>query len=312
MYKDIHINFPPDEHGFLGRECPECQKYFKVKLGTGLSTSTCYCPYCGHTADYEEFVTKDQLEYAKTMAIKKLTEEVIKPEIKKLERKLKELEKATRGGPIQIKIETQYKSGEIPISYYQEKEVETQIKCDNCGLEFAIYGVFANCPDCGKLNASIIFAKSIEVPHKRINLIGSVKNDADLQEAILEDALSGGVSSFNGLGKALQLRYPNTLPQKRNLFQKLEVLSDTLSKSMRISLSDIIGEEKFEYLFKMFQVRHIYEHNMGVVDEDFVHKIPSLEYLKGRKYTLKKDEVDEFLSLVLELGRKIIEKLEQN
>lgn len=195
----------------------------------------------------------------------------------------------------------------FPLKYYQEKEVETYVTCDNCGLEFAIYGVFANCPDCDTLNASIIFRKSIEVARKRIHLLDSIKNEVELQEAILEDALSGGVSSFDALGKVLQSRDSAIFPEKpKNLFQNLTALSDALSKSVGKSLSDIIGKEDFEFLFRMFQVRHIYEHNRGVVDDDFVHKVPNLRYLKGRKYPLKQDEIEKFLTLILETGNKIL------
>jgi Zn finger protein HypA/HybF involved in hydrogenase expression len=45
------------------------------------------------------------------------------------------------------------------IKHYQEKILETNIACDNCGLVFSIYGVFSNCPDCGRLNAKVIFEK---------------------------------------------------------------------------------------------------------------------------------------------------------
>jgi len=34
MKKEIPLNFPTDEHGLTGRECPSCNGYFKVKFGT--------------------------------------------------------------------------------------------------------------------------------------------------------------------------------------------------------------------------------------------------------------------------------------
>ncbi|MDY6896410.1 MAG: hypothetical protein SVO01_13485, partial [Thermotogota bacterium] len=160
MDMNIKVNLPSDEQGFIGRECSKCHKYFKVKPGTGLSTSICQCPYCGYIGDYNEFFTKDQIEYAKSIASREVIGRIIEPEIRKLERGFKELERATRGGFIQIKVKTQRSAVRFPLKYYQEKEVETYVTCDNCGLEFAIYGVFANCPDCGKLNALIIFKKS--------------------------------------------------------------------------------------------------------------------------------------------------------
>ncbi len=305
------VELPTDEHGFIGRECPECDRYFKVKVGTGLNTSICHCPYCGYTAEYGAFITKDQIEYAKNIAVREAGELLIEPELRRLEQSFKELEKSTNGGFIQIKVNIPHSTIKFPLKYYQEKEVETYVTCDNCGLEFAIYGVFANCPDCGKLNASIIFKKSIEVEHKKICLLSSVQDDPELQEGLLSDALSGGVSSFDGLGKALQSHYPNFFsPKTKNLFQKLEVLSDTLSKSLGKSLYDIIGKENFEFLLKMFQVRHIYEHNSGVVDDDFVSKVLNSEDLKGRKYPLKQDEIEKFLDLILETGNEILKLIE--
>lgn len=309
---NIKVSLPLDQQGFTGRECPKCYKYFKVKSGTGLPTSICHCPYCGYTGDYNEFFTKDQIEYAKSIALREVVGQVIEPEFRKLERSFKELERATRGGFIQIKVKTKRSPMIFPLKYYQEKEVETYVTCDNCGLEFAIYGVFANCPDCGKLNALVIFKKSIEVARKRIHLLDSIKDEVELQEAILEDALSGGVSTFDALGKALQSRYPDIFPQRpKNLFQNLKALSDALSKSVGKSLSDIIGKENFEFLFKMFQVRHIYEHNMGVMDDDFVRKVPNLRHLKGWKYPLKQDEIGKFLAVVLGTGNKIL-KIEED
>ena len=311
MDMSIKVSLPPDEQGFTGRECPKCSKYFKVKSGTGLPISICHCPYCGYIGDHSEFFTKDQIKYAKSKALREVMGRVIEPELRKLERSFKERERATRGGFIQIKVKTQRSPMRLPLKYYQEKEVETYITCDNCALEFAIYGVFANCPGCGKLNALIIFRKSIEVAHKRIHLRDSIKDEVELQEAILEDALSGGVSTFDALGKVLQSRYPAIFPQKpKNLFQNLKILSDVFSKSVGESLSDILSKENFEFLFQMFQVRHIYEHNMGVVDDDFVRKVPDLSYLKGRKYPLEKSEIEKFLGVVLDAGNKILKIVE--
>lgn len=303
----IKVSLPPDKQGFTGRECPRCRKYFKVKCGTRLPISTCHCPYCDYTGDYNKFSTKEQIEYAKSVAKKQAMEQLVEPEIRKLKRNFKNLEQVTKGRFIQIKVKTRNSPIILPLSYYQEKEVETFVTCDNCGLEFAIYGVFANCPDCGKLNALIVFKKSIEVAHKRIHILNSIKDDVDLQRAILEDALSCGVSAFDAFGKALQLRYPNILSSKpKNLFQNLQILSACLSKSIGKSLPEIIARENFEFLFKMFQVRHIYEHNMGVIDDDFVRKLPNLAHLKGRKYSLEQDEIEQFLVVILETGNKIL------
>ena len=311
----VGVNLPSDEKGFTGRECPQCGGYFKVNFGTGLHGSSHWCPYCGFSGSQRAFVTKDQFEYAKSIAVRKFTEEVVEPFVQELEQGFRELERATRDGIIQIKVKSTGSPRRIPLNTYQEKEVETYVKCDQCGLEFAVYGVFANCPDCRKLNASIVFRKSIEAAYKRIKLIDLAQNDPelhDLQNPILEDALSGGVSAFDGLGKALQKHYPTMVPDKpKNLFQNLEKLSKSLSKSIGKSLSDIVGRKDFDLLWKMFQVRHIFEHNMGVIDADFIRNVPEFSHLKGRKYSLEQEEIDKFLSCILQTGNKILEILER-
>jgi len=302
MGREITITLPTDEQGFVGRQCPNpsCRLYFKVKPGTGLPTEECICPYCGHKQVYGEFLTDDQLEYAKSIAIK----EFVEPEIRKLEQSLKGLERSTRGSFIQIKAHVRRQP--FRLAYYQEQKLETHVTCDNCGLEFAIYGVFAGCPDCGQLNALRVFEKSIEVARKRLALLDTLEEeDDDLPSAMLEDALS--VSAFDSLGKALRRAYPNLLPDRpRNLFQNLTALSDALSNTnIGRTLADIIGHEEADFLKKMFQVRHIFEHNMGVVDEDYVQKVPGSAHLKGRRYKLERDEVERFLETLLNAGRKV-------
>lgn len=305
MKKELRINLPTDEHGLTGRECPSCKNYFKVKFGTGLPTSHCICPYCREEADHSQFFTEAQIEYARSFAVR----EVLGPELRKLERSFKELERSTRGGFIQFKVKT---SGfNFPLKYYQERELETHVICDHCGLEFAIYGVFANCPDCTHLNALVVFKKSIEVAKKRLKLIDTLdRTDKSLKEAILEDALSGGISAFDGFGKALREKYPNKLTKRpKNLFQNILALSDCLKNTSGKSLSDLIGKSEFEFLLKWFQVRHIYEHNMGVVDEDFVKIIPGMKHLKGKKYPLKRDEIERFLEVIAKAGDKLMKFL---
>jgi hypothetical protein len=305
MNKKIEIKFPTNEHGLTGRECPFCGGYFKVKFGTGLRTFECICPYCGQKEQHDKFLTKAQNEYVKSVVAR----DVLGPELKKLEQSLRDLERSTRGGFLQIKMTT---SGfDFPLKCYKERDLETHITCDSCGLEFAIYGVFANCPDCERLNALTILGKSIEVAGKKIRFLDSLDpSDSELKEAVLADALSGGVSSFDGFGKALRARYPEVFSeQQRNLFQNLSLLSSCLERSIGRSLPALIGDKEFRFLVRWFQVRHIYEHNMGVVDEDFVKKVEDSYHLKGKKYPLAKQEIEKFLVAVKSASEQIMAML---
>ena len=60
---EFSVNIEADEAGYTGRECPKCEKYFKIKFGTGLPEATeCHCPYCNHIGPQDEFWTKQQIE----------------------------------------------------------------------------------------------------------------------------------------------------------------------------------------------------------------------------------------------------------
>jgi hypothetical protein len=300
----MKISFPTDENGLTGRQCPSCEEYFKVKFGTGLqSENPCYCPYCRHQDDHLKFMTKEQNAYMESLILK----ETIGPALAELDKSFRDLERATKNGFIQIKVTTS--GNPLPVKYYQERDLETHVICDSCGLVFAIYGVFATCPDCCRLNAAVVFEKSIEVAKKKLGLVDSVESEA-LKEGLLEDALSAGISAFDAFGKALREHHTGILPDKpRNLFQNLKALCQVMTDTFGIQLHDLIVQEKAKVMNKMFQVRHIYEHNAGVVDADFIKNVPPGGYIEGRKYALQKNEILIFLDALAETGKKIEEKI---
>lgn len=86
--KRINVPIPTDETGMVGRECPnaECEGYFKLQPGTGLTGDDldCVCPYCGHRGKPDQFWTKEQIEYAKSYAFRAIGD-IVTRQLKKLE-----------------------------------------------------------------------------------------------------------------------------------------------------------------------------------------------------------------------------------
>jgi len=233
------ITLPTDDEGMIGRECPECKEYFKVKPGTGLlNISTCTCPYCEHTDDSGEFFTEAQLEYAQSIAVR----EVLRPTLAQLERSFKQLERSTRHSLFSIKVRT--RGFNLPIKYYAEKDLETTVECGTCGLVFAIYGVFAVCPDCSRPITMSMFKKSLEVARKRLSVLERIPSqESELREALLTDTLSGTVATFDSLGKRLREEFPAIFPKRpRNLFQNLDALCHALEENASI-ISKILSEK---------------------------------------------------------------------
>jgi hypothetical protein len=301
----MKVSIPLDSNGMYGRECPNCKKYFKVKPGTGLEIDYCICPYCEHKDSSSEFATKEQLEYAQSIALKKFSSDIMKM----AEKALKPLEKQTRNSFIQIKIST--KQSHIPIKYYQEKDLETDVICDNCGCNFSIYGVFASCPDCTRLTTMSIFKKSIENIRKKLSVIETIseKND-DLYDHLLADVISSGVSAFDGFGKRLRIEFKNIFPEKpKNLFQNIQFLEEYLEENSNFSLVKLIGKENFSKIYFLFQVRHLWEHNFGEVDKEFVDKTGYDVNQIGKTIKINFEEANNFINIVESLGNKLRDKL---
>ena len=82
------MSFPTDSDGFISQECPSCGQRFKVVFGEGSEEPISYCPYCGFNGN-DCWYTQQQVEHIQTVA----ANVVIAPELKKLERQLKQASK---------------------------------------------------------------------------------------------------------------------------------------------------------------------------------------------------------------------------
>ena len=185
------------------------------------------------------------------------------------------------GGLLQLKLSVDYKP--ISIHRYVERQLETEVTCDNCSLEFSVYGVFASCPCCGQLNAFKVVLASLETAKRKLALSGEPSLDEELRQSFVRDALTASVAAFDAFGKAVANNHPTLFPvNRRNLFQDIEALSDHLQSLDEPTLEATVGVPAWEDIKWFFQARHIYVHNAGVVDERFIARQAALAHMKGR------------------------------
>lgn len=308
MGNQIRVSLPTDENGYTGRECPDqdCEGYFKIVFGTGLPDATqCHCPYCGHSADQSDFATRDQIEYAKSVAMRKITDAVVK-DLKGLEFDIKPK------GPFGIGMSMKVKPGPPhPVHYYREKALETHVVCANCTLHYAVYGVFAFCPDCRQHNSIQILDKNLEVVGKMLDMAGTVQ--AELADRLIENALEDCVSAFDGFGRELCRVYAGKAadPAKadRASFQNLEGARQVMRNLYSIDLDTGLEPDDWAKAVRGFQKRHVVAHKMGVVDEEYVRKTGDLRAVVGRKVAVEADEVRELARILTRVARTISEGL---
>ena len=210
------VPIKPDEDGYTGRECPECEKYFKIKFGTGLpNISDCHCPYCNHVGDQNTFWTKQQIAYARSVALNQISGELI-DQLKKMERK------PDRNAFLSIGIKV--KGQATPITYYSEQELEERVICAACTLRYTIYGAFGFCPDCGVHNSQQIVFANFDLALKILDLAAGAEEN--VKTKLTENALEDVVSAFDGFGR----EHSTSLPYKMS-FQNIGAARDKIGRA---------------------------------------------------------------------------------
>lgn len=301
----VSVTLPKDDDGLIGRECPreECEGYFKVKSGTGLTEPglPCHCPYCGFPAPQDHFYTKEQIEYARSVTFRRVAE-ALHQDLKALE-----FESKPSGG-FGIGISMKVKKGtRPPIRAYREKQLETHVTCDTCTLEYAVYGVFAFCPDCRAHNSFQILDRNLTLARRMIDLSQTV--DPGLQRHLMENALEDCVSAFDGFGRELCLvnaqRSSNPAKATKISFQNLEVAKEKLQSLFGLDLGAMVDSATWVKLVRAFQMRHVVAHKMGVIDADYISKSGDPNAIAGRKIELNPAAVNEVIDLTMDLSRKL-------
>ena len=305
-YKTISVALMTDDEGMLGRECPnpECKGYFKVRLGIVNDIDSLRCPYCGAEGGKLDFLTTDQAKYLQTSAAKQL----IEPLLKDFAKKINGLNRRQRGGLLQLRFSVTHKG--VKLHRYQERQLETRIDCNSCGLEFAVYGRFASCPACVKLNALGVCLGSLETVKKKLVFSQDENIEVDLRQEFVRDSLGSSVAAFDAFGQALRARRAAIRPSsKPNLFQDIELLDQELMAIGVPNIGVLIGAEAWEDLKWFFQARHVYLHSAGVADSKFISKQPSYAHLLGRIVPLDVDRLQRNIDVLCDLAEELDTRL---
>lgn len=300
------ISLPLDEDGLLGRECPQpdCEGYFKIKFGTGIKEpgyERCFCPYCGYTGKQGEFFTKAQVNYIKSIAMRH-AQDMIEKEIRNWDRQLRS---STRKSFIKLSVD--YRKSHLPLAHYAEKEVETKLVCENCTLEYAIYGKFAKCPDCGVANSLQILNANLAMIEKLL-LQAEAQSDQSFQEYLIQNALEDVVSAFDSFGRnTLTLSTKNTeLAGVSISFQNIAKAKERIEKQFGFEMSQGMSEDEWKSVITLFQKRHLISHNDGIIDDTYLQITEDKSVIPGRKVAVSIDEVRSALRFISVLANSLM------
>ena len=303
----INVSMPSDANGFSGRECPYCEQYFKLNFETGLEDNVnCICPYCGHQDTHEHFHTEALFEYVESLT-NESDPRYVRRHIRCLGRAL-----LPRRKPPTI-VRPRHSGRPSRIRYPSERDLETDIECTNCSLKYAVYGVYAYCPDCARHNSVQILDNNLEISVKLLELSSS--NEATLANTLLRNSLTDVVASFDGFGREIcraNASKSSDMAQAEKIrFQNLQGAQSNILRFFGIDISAGLTSQEWEMAIRCFQKRHLLEHKSGVVDEEYKSKAKDPQAIVGRKVRLSKDEVRLLIDAIRGLGAHIYAEMEK-
>jgi len=290
----ISVRIPSDA-GFVGRACKntECEQYFKV------SEESCneimYCPYCGDSFDSKELLTSEQSEHVTNVIQQKADEYA--------QEQLQDMLKSVFGSRSSKKSGFTYKAERIKrktvLPSYRERKVDSEIKCPACESEFQVYGVFGFCPGCREENLIIYDAN--------IKIITTEITSSSNPERQLRHAYNDLVSTFEQICTRKSLLVTD---EKVN-FQVLFEARKHFKKHASINILENIEKSQLLSLRKLFQKRHLYVHSDGVINEQYIKKIPEDFSLLGEKAVLSVTEFESSASAIRRAIGDLVKLLER-
>jgi len=158
-------------------------------------------------------------------------------------------------------------SVEKPPFYYAEESQQNTFACKACKCTVDILGTFGYCSRCGTRNDLQELDKTLESIRRRINT-------GDAKEASVRDAVSAFDSFVGQYVRELLRRVPMTRGRINRLqnmrFHNVNLVRDELKNTFDIDIFNGVDDKDQRFAALMFWRRHVYEHNGGEVDEDYL------------------------------------------
>lgn len=238
-----------DSQGLFGQQCRECNQYWRSRSPSG------FCAYCGRIGAPHEFLTDAQARYVQQYSA------VFQDALSHQE-----------DGEYIIDLDVvadAVGSEEKPPFYYAEESQQNRFACAECDSLEDILGRFGYCSVCGSRNDVAELEKTMNAIRERINNGGPY-----------EDCVRGTVAAFDSVVsqyvKELTRRVPMTPARKNRLesarFHNLASVTSELKSIFDINIATGVSAEDQKFGARMFYRRHVYEHNGGEVDAEYIEQ----------------------------------------
>jgi hypothetical protein len=244
---NLMVYIVSDSEMMWGAECPRCSAYWRSN-----SPSKC-CVSCGLRGEPHLFLTAAHGAYIQQYC------------------SLFALAQDAPDGEHVIDLDAvadAVESVEKPPFYYAEESQQNKFTCATCGCVVDILGKFGYCCRCGTRNDLQELDKTLDAIRTRINSEGAKHEDC------VRDAVAAFDSFVGQYVRELVKRVPMTRSRINRLensrFHNVNLVRDELKSTFDIDVFDGIDAKDHGFAVMMFLRRHVYEHNGGEADEEYI------------------------------------------
>lgn len=273
-----------DSQGEFGHNCPHCRGYWRSGAWPNV------CPYCAVRASGHKFLSDAQRRYVAEYC----------------KRLVAALEGETDGDVVidmDAVADAVGSTGEKPPFYVSEKSQQHKFTCAACGAFNDILGRFGYCSSCGTRNDLALFRDvTVREIRDRINA-GHPPEDG------VRDAVARFDSYLAQYGRELAKHVPLTDRRKRRLlkqaYHNAAAISETFAAYFDIDVRSGIRDEDWEFVKLMFLRRHVYEHNGGEVDQEYLDGSGDTSVSLKQHIHETKDGAHRFLDALAKVARNV-------
>lgn len=246
----IPVFIASDSEGYFGHQCPRCEGYWR----SGRTAQ--FCPYCGTRGEVYQFLTTAHLSYLRHYA-DTLMEGLNSVEANQAKQVIIDMDAIVDSASDVPK----------PGFYHPGTSQQTRFQCVQCGTENDIRGRFGYCAFCGWRSNVADLRTQVE------NLRAELNSGRTTPEELVKKM----VSLFDACCRdfVAQLAKFPMRPRRRNevldvLFHRLEA-SEVIDRAFDIELLKGMSDD-LQFLRRMFQRRHVFEHEGGVASRRYIEE----------------------------------------
>ncbi len=289
--KVLPVYIVSDKEGFFGAECQECGKYFRTSRFNEITT----CPYCGAKSSFLSFLTSNQKKYIEAYVIKFL-----------------ELFQSGKSGEIDFDSLIEKLDNKTGFIYSDERQ-QTVFKCSKCSNRNDIIGIYGYCSGCGYRNNLDIFNEKLAIEMNRVMNPKYDKSERQLREKEWQEVLKSSISVFEGFARDVHkelLKLPLHPNQRKAVsgisFQRILDAREALLSVFRFDIFGEITSDDICFINKSFNRRHLFTHNEGLVDEDYIENTGDTSVKLGQLFRVRSSEVKRLIELLGSVGKKFV------